>query len=379
MASAVRKFTKSTLIITNLVIAVLFILASLTPYVNPSGWWLFGLFTLGFPVLLLLLLLFIVLWIIVGKPRRIIFSLMALVAGIKTIKETVGVHFANSRVPVNAIKVMSWNVHMFNYYENKKQPGIREKMFALLRETSPDIACFQEFAYTLPEKDTSFTIDSYARRLQMPYHFIQSHPLDSVHLKQIKLHFGKAIFSKYPILHEKHIFRHEGDYNYSFIYADIALPADTVRVFNIHLQSLYFGNREYELVENLGEKEESFDKIEDGSKSILRKIRNGFSRRMEQADTIRKYLDNSPYPVIVCGDFNDVPGSYAYHTVKGNLQDAFVAKGFGLGRTFNRLSPTLRIDNIFVDDKLEVAGYKKYNQALSDHFPVLSFIRSQKD
>ena len=261
MPSALRRFTKNIVIITNVVIAVLFILAVITPYVHPGKYWVLGALTLGFPVLFLLLSFFVFFWLVV-KPRRSTISIIALLVGWKTTTETFGVAFrSNKKEDPETVKVLSWNVHMFNYYDYKKEPEIREKMFQLIRETNPAIACFQEFAYTMPYKDPVYTIDVFTKALQMPYHFIQSHPLDSTRLKKVALHYGKAIFSKYPIINQHHVFNHKGNYNYSFLYADIALPTGTVRVFNIHLQSLYFNNKDYEFVESPGESDET---IEDG-------------------------------------------------------------------------------------------------------------------
>ena len=375
MRSFFRRFTKRILIISNIVIAVLYILAAVTPYVEPGSYWMLSVLTTGFPLLLLLLLLFFIFWLIV-KPRWGFVSLIALLTGWKTMLQTVAVNFSgNKSEAAGAFKIMSWNVHMFNYYYNKKNPAVKEKMFALVRNQKPAIACFQEFAYTMPYKDSSYSLETLQQQLSMPYSFIQSHPLDSAALKEVPLHFGKAIYSAYPIINKQHVFNNKGSYNFSFMYADIALPDDTVRVFNVHLQSLYFSNREYEFVENITDNNNN---IEDESKNVLRKIKRGFYKRGEQAKIIREYLDKSPYPVILCGDFNDVPGSFAYNTVKGGLQDAFIEKGRGLGRTFNRLSPTLRIDNIFVDKRYNVEGYKRISSSLSDHFPITALLKKEE-
>jgi endonuclease/exonuclease/phosphatase family metal-dependent hydrolase len=83
-------------------------------------------------------------------------------------------------------------------------------------------------------------------------------------------------------------------------------------------------------------------------------------------------MDRSPYPVIVCGDFNDVPNSYAYRTIGKGLQNAFTEKGRGIGRTFTGISPTLRIDNIFVAENFEVKQFLRLRQQLSDHFPIFT-------
>ena len=98
----------------------------------------------------------------------------------------------------------------------------------------------------------------------------------------------------------------------------------------------------------------------DNSKSIIGKYRTGFIKKFYQ----------SKYPVIVCGDFNDVPNSYAYSTIGKGLKNAFAEKGTGIGRTFVSISPTLRIDNIFVDKRFTVEQYVRIKRNLSDHYAI---------
>ena len=83
-------------------------------------------------------------------------------------------------------------------------------------------------------------------------------------------------------------------------------------------------------------------------------------------------MNHSPYPIIVCGDFNDVPVSYAYETIGAGLQNAFVQKGSGISRTFSSISPTLRIDNIFADKRFTVTQFTRVKKLLSDHFPIVA-------
>ena len=96
-------------------------------------------------------------------------------------------------------------------------------------------------------------------------------------------------------------------------------------------------------------------------------------RRARQADSVAAILRESPYPVIVCGDFNDLPGSYAYTTIRGPLSDAYEDYGRPFGRTYNRLSPTLRIDNIFYDpETFRCIDFKTVPTTLSDHNPIVA-------
>ena len=114
------------------------------------------------------------------------------------------------------------------------------------------------------------------------------------------------------------------------------------------------------------------------SKNIISKFKRGFLKRQKQADRIRAEIDMSPYPVIITGDFNDLPNSYAYHTIGGGMKNAFVEKGAGLGRTFSGISPVLRIDNIFVDEKMEVQQFLGIKKKLSDHFPIFADVQLNK-
>ena len=142
-------------------------------------------------------------------------------------------------------------------------------------------------------------------------------------------------------------------------------------MFNCHLQSLRFSNSNLDYIQNPAIKTGTDLKK---SKNVITKFKNAFLRRQGQADRVRAEIEKSPYPVIVCGDFNDVPNSYAYETIGKNLQDAFVKKGTGLGRTFSGISPTLRIDNIFVDKRYSVNQYVRVQKKLSDHFPIITDI-----
>ena len=107
------------------------------------------------------------------------------------------------------------------------------------------------------------------------------------------------------------------------------------------------------------------------SKNILSKMKTAFIKRGAQADYVREDEDKCNYPLIVCGDFNDVPNSYAYETIGKGLLNAFVEKGSGLGRTFYGISPTLRIDNVFVSKEFTVQQFTRVKQKLSDHFPLI--------
>jgi endonuclease/exonuclease/phosphatase family metal-dependent hydrolase len=189
-------------------------------------------------------------------------------------------------------------------------------------------------------------------------------------------HFGIIVFSKYPIINRQTVSYPPHDYNSIFQYIDIVKNIDTFRVFNIHLQSLKFSNSNLKYIDDPSMKGKDDLK---SSKNIISKFKNGFLKRMLQSEHIREEIDKSPYPVIVCGDFNDVPNSYAYDKIGKGLKNAFAEKGSGVGRTFFSISPTLRIDNIFADKRFDIQQYLRVKKKISDHFPILADLYFKKD
>src|SRR5690606_24900784 len=101
------------------------------------------------------------------------------------------------------------------------------------------------------------------------------------------------------------------------------------------------------------------DSMLEASRSVIRKLTLAYRFRRQQVDLVRETLESSPYPTLLCGDSNDIPNSYTYFRLRGPRQDAFREAGAGIGRTFAHLSPTLRIDYIFCDERFRVRQYNR--------------------
>jgi endonuclease/exonuclease/phosphatase family metal-dependent hydrolase len=165
----------------------------------------------------------------------------------------------------------------------------------------------------------------------------------------------------------------------STIKTDIVFKGDTLRLFNIHFQSFRFMPQDYV---DFGKIKNQQDSGLIASKNIFRKMQSTFSMHGLQADFASEKFNDSPYPVIICGDLNDVPNSYAYSTIRGNRKDAFLEKGLGIGKTFTSATsrflgklPTLRIDYILTDPRIETGQFTKVNKKLSDHFALVADIK----
>lgn len=369
-----RRFTKKFFIISNIILALLFLMGCYGYWLNPQYLWPIGFLILGTFYFLLLLLALLIFWLFV-KPGWALISVIAIGVAYKPVQNIVPFRLAHSfskTKPENDLRIMSWNVAQFNVLDNKNHPEVKNQMLDMINEYQPDIACFQEMVAEDSAVKDHGHMEEFVQKLNFPDYFYSYNSKEDF---WGYAHFGIITFSKYPIINKQTISWYPNGYNSIFQYVDVVKGADTIRVFNIHLQSLRFSQENLKYIDNPTTKNEIVLKE---SKSIISKFKKGFLKRQVQSDRIRAEIDLSPYPVIVCGDFNDVPNSYAYNTIGKDMKNTFVEKGSGLGRTFTGISPVLRIDNIFVDRKFDVHQFLRIKKKLSDHFPIISDVQMDK-
>lgn len=328
---------------------------------------------LGFPFLLVIVFLFAIGWLIILKPRLALISAIALLIGIKSISVFLAFHkkkaFVYKKEP-QTIRVVSWNVARFIELKRNTNKGseTRLKMFDLIKQQDADVLCLQEFHTSI---DSSYydNIKPIQEGLGYPYYYFSFDNDGDRH------YYSSIIFSRYPIIDTGKIRYPRPTLPDVLLHTDIKVNDDTVRVFTTHLQSLQFGRRDYERLDKISN---ARDSLLANSRSILSKLKKGFSYRSIQADLAHKIIKDSPHPVLLCADLNDLPNSYTYFTVRGSLQDAFLKKGFGIGRTFSSLSPTLRIDYIFADRHFKVKQFNRIIKNYSDHYMLVADVQLKK-
>ncbi len=261
------------------------------------------------------------------------------------------------------IKVMTWNAHglgIFNVPEDKTE---EQRARAFIQQQDADILCLPEF----PTPKSTIRTENAKKIIEENGYLDYRFQADNTLGKYTFL--GTSVFSRYPIYNFKA--NKLTEYIY-LLQADIKPPkADTLRCYFVHLNT--FGLSEYDkaYLEEVRKNNEDIDFYRTGT--FIGKFNYAFAKRANEADKAREIIAQSPHPVIICGDFNDLPGSYTYRTIRGDLKDTFLEKGFGLGRTFNMLAPTLRIDYILYDHNyLKCIGVASPYTSLSDHNPVIA-------
>lgn len=373
MAKAYRRITKNVFLTLNIMGSVIFLFSCLAPVLNPIKWWFISLLGLAFGFIVITLIAFILFWL-VFKPKFILISLLPLLLGFKSI----GMFFAfnttekfNYQKDKEILRVVQWNVARFIewYRNNNKGSQTRLKMMDQIKEQNADVLCLQEF-FTSTDPKYYDNLNHVMKELGYPYYYYAS--MNDGYLQW----FGNAIFSRFPIVDSSKVYFPHSKHPETLLQADIAFGKDTVRVYTTHLQSLDFKKQDFENIEEV--KDEQKDIIEN-TKGIFGKVRRAMMVRKEQVDIINEMLSNDPYPSIFTGDFNDVPNSYAYTTIKGDrYRDVFLERGFGIGRTFNAISPTLRIDYMFVSKNFEIRQFNRIAKNLSDHYMLVTDVQLKK-
>jgi len=366
MASKFRLLTKRLFIYANIVLIFFFLLACLSPYLNPRTWWFISFLSLVFPFLLFFVLLFFIGWLII-KPKYALLSTIALIIGFKSISVFIAFHQPKSfnyKKEAGTLRIVTWNVARFIELKknNNKGSHARLQMMELIKQQNADILCFQEFQ-TSALTDYYNNIDFIQQQLNYPYYYFS---FDEDGAKQ---YYSSIIFSRYPIVDTGKIRYPSPTLPEVLIHADIKVNDDTIRVFTTHLQSLQFKKSDYEKISEI---ERIEDSLLSNSRTIFSKLKRGFFYRSVQTRMVYQLLKVSPHPLVFCADMNDVPNSYTYFTIRDNLQDAFLKKGFGIGRTFTSLSPTLRIDYILADDNFRIKQFNRIVKNLSDHYMLVA-------
>ncbi|MEP6583861.1 MAG: endonuclease/exonuclease/phosphatase family protein [Ginsengibacter sp.] len=365
MARTGSKFLKGVFVFFNLCVIAVYLLVCILPFIDTGVYWYLALPGLIFPLVVLALLFFILIWAL-AKSKWFWVSLIVLLLGTQQIFAVFGFNIQKSfktDKKENTLRVLQWNVSGWDQYNNKGHAGLNYQslMHDLVQMQNADVLCFQEFFEPRNPKRYLKNIPPITK-MGYPYHyFVSSIDFD------IDYETGVAIFSKYPIIDSGKFEYAKNSSAEHLIYADIKVQDKIFRIFTTHLQSVRFEAEEYQSLSKL--KHTNKEGLKD-SRTIVSKLKKGYTYRYSQAELVHQQIEASPYPSIVCGDFNDVPNSNTYFKIKGKLQDAFLKTGFFIGRTFRFISPTLRIDYILSDKRLSVQQSQIIHVPYSDHYPV---------
>lgn len=338
-------------------------LSYLSVFISPEKIWLLAFFGLAYPFLLVINILFVIFWIY-KKKLFFFLSLLAIFLGWNYLGTYIQIPVKTSNKNIETIKdpfnFLSFNVRLFDLYNWNENENTPNEIFEFINSNQFDFICFQEF---FTKNNGELSENAILKKFNTKYYTHIDYTIENK-----DYNYGIATLSRYPIVN-RGVINFSNSSN-SSIYTDVLINKDTIRIFNNHLQSIRFNKNNYSFITNSKalKEDERLKEIKD----ISFRLRDAFIKRASQANILAKHIENSPYPVIVCGDFNDVPVSYTYRTMKKNLDDSFIEAGQGIGTTYMGKFPAFRIDFIFHSKEIKCTDFDIPNVRLSDHYPVTS-------
>lgn len=367
-----RKLTLSLLVLATLVAFLFYVTASLTPYIAPYNFWSLTFLAIAFPFIAACYFLLMLSWLLFNRKIAAVL-LLVFFCGYKNLTACFAFRLpSNFKYEKDAahLRVLSWNIRFFEnpskYADSATAP--RRRMLNFIKSSNADVLLLQEFreienpaifSNVQVLRDTlGYKYFYLGNDFKFPHSYGTSYEGCAIFSKQPLVDSGKALFPSLP----------NGE---SVMFADVLLGDKTLRLFTAHLLSMSL------FVADEIEREGKFinrNRLFNNARARFDTIHFYDSIHARQAQFYRQMIEKSPHPVIASGDFNSLPTSYVYHTICGNLQDAFLQKGSGFGQSYIALSPTLRIDYILCDPKFKITQTATPAYSASDHFPVITDI-----
>jgi len=346
---AVYKYFSFMFLVITVMMSIFTLFGLFGGYANPSREIAMGLIVLLLPFFIFGNVLTLVFWLI---RRRWIWLAIPLITILCCIP-FIGTFYQPSILSSTSsrqsdFKIASYNVALFG----REITGFRaDDILSEMKDQKVNILCLQEFMEQSGDRDNTA---SYMN------HFTHS----------AKGRNDMVIFSMFPIKASGII--DFGATNNSGMWADVEVRSRLVRIFNVHLETTGF-NRTLSHVAKQSQQQSSPLSRSIILNAVYGNFTRGMAVRAGQADIVARHISESPYPVVLCGDFNDVPYSYTYRTMKGQLVDGFTECGSGFMYTL-RGGKKVRIDYIFHDEAFHGVDYYKKSLSYSDHDPVFMSI-----
>lgn len=358
-----KKLFYRILLTVNILLGLALLLSYLAVHINPDDIAFPAFFGLAYPYILLANIIIAVVWAMLLRYEAII-SIALIAAGYSHFLNYIQL-FKTKENKENAFQVMSYNVHMFNYLENNLTAS-QKNVFGFIKSQKPDILFLQEF---LTEGNPSAIRTTVNSATGMKY---------NAHVKMLgngrNRYYGIVTLTRYPVINKGEII-HPGSSSLT-TFTDIIIEQDTFRLYNNYLQSFRLRRMERSFIAEITAADGS-ESFSEATKNLYSRLKQGFASRAVQAQAVKDHIRKSPYPVIVCGDFNDTPVSYAYRKIRKGLNDSFVNSGYGAGFTYKGNYPPNRIDYILYDNSLLNIFFEIIKVRFSDHYPVIAYFRKK--
>lgn len=346
---AVQKYFSFMMLIITVMMMIFTIVGLFGGNANPSGNMARALLVYVLPLLIAGNFILLIYWLLLRRWHWALLPLITLLCCIPY----VGTLYQFGGTDENAdkqagLKVSTYNVANFG---GDASGFIAQDVLAEMKKQKVDIFCIQEYSESSGDKNNT---ESYKEYFPYMKYGINGH---------------MALFSRYPIKASGPI-EFPASVN-GAMWADIDVNGQMFRVYNVHLETAGAHHVYY----RANKMEEDGYNVQGNRllEAIYGSYTVGMIKRAGQANILADHMRNCEYPIILAGDCVDVPYSYVYNTLRGELNDGFKDCGSGWMHTLRGKTP-LRIDYVFYDKDHEGLSYYMKELSYSDHYPVFAKI-----
>lgn len=333
------------------------IISYLSPFIAPSKSDIVPLFGLAYSVIITINIILLIGWVI-AKSKWSFLIIITILTGFNLHFRVFTLGSNKDSENKNKLSLLSYNVRGFGIYHEESESFSNQysKIYQYIKSKDVDVICFQEFFEGFP-KGFKSTIDGFRNTNVNGKNY---------YFSNINKKFGVVTLSKYPII-KSGVLVLAGNKSRS-IFTDILKENDTLRIINVHLQSIRLDQDDIERIDK-----EEVD-IEKTSLAVYRKLSLAFKLREDQVLDLEKAIKDSPHKTILCGDFNDTPMSFSYNQISKLLTDVYKSTNTGIGSTYAGKLPAGRIDYIFASDEFKPVSFDIQSSTVSDHFAINAIV-----
>jgi endonuclease/exonuclease/phosphatase family metal-dependent hydrolase len=367
-------FLKGIVVCAVSLLAVCYAIASFSFIIAPSSFSFIALFSLVFPYLFMLQLAVTIVMFFIHKKWAFFFMFL-LALGSYNLAHTIAFHFPSSfqlKKNKKALRIMTWNVAYFINTFPAKEPMAqpRLQMLRLIDSLQPDVLCFQEYRNIQGSKIHA-SVQKELDSLGYHYSAVTTDRVGFLNKTKTAVAVeGSAIFSKLPLYNiQQQVIHYDEEKAEHLLFADILFEQKPLRIFTTHFTSFFIY---IDTVQEHRAGKDIYEITYNRRRKVQSRLRLTEAEHEKQVHLVKQQFRNSKHPFVFCADLNTVPASSNYHTLKRGLQDVFLKKGSGIGSTFYKIAPTLRIDVCLADKLFRVQQCAVIQKPFSDHYPLVA-------
>jgi len=348
-------------LIASVIVYAITILAAYGGRFDPDYFTIPAILTLALPYFAIASLLITIAWFVCGKIFSGTIGVLAIIASWGPV--STACPLSSSKKPTagaQTFTLMTYNMLHGWDLENKSPDGNRTIEYII--NSGVDIVCVQELI-KLSDKEVPNLTPELEARLRKAYPFIVGDP--SLDMK---------VLSKYPVVFEKGYNYIDGSFDPKrYTFYKVTINGHKLTLIDVHLMSFMLTTDDCKTITDIGSVDGMKKSLNILRGEIREKLTRGFKKRKTDSRILRETIDRMKGNMIICGDFNDVPESYAYRLLKGDdLRDAYAETGFGPLVTYNRHAFWFHLDQILYRGRLKALSVKKGNLKSSDHYPLIA-------